>query len=201
MPAKLSLARARIVRRDRVLDVLAPITSLASGRVAVQLHAAGRRHRFSAAINSRDGRIRFRERIALQQALLGTGILTLSYPGDADTRPQTVRLRAASQRADLNLRRPTIAGGRLRASGTIDERARGVVRVQLQYVVAGEAHTREFKAQISDGRWSLNEPLSQTVRTAIAQRTGSVHSYTLFTGYMPRRIRGEMRSFQVLGPR
>ena len=60
---------------------------------------------------------------------------------------------------------------------------------------------REFKARISNGRWSLNERLSQTVRTAIGQRTGTVHSYTLFTGYYQRRIRGEMRSFQVLGPR
>ena len=43
--------------------------------------------------------------------------------------------------------------------------------------------------------------VSATVRTAIAQRTGTVHSYTLFTGYLPARMRGEMRSFQVLGPR
>jgi len=28
-----------------------------------------------------------------------------------------------------------------------------------------------------------------------------VHSYTLFTGYLPERMRGEMRSLQVLGPR
>ncbi|MFP5362562.1 MAG: kelch repeat-containing protein, partial [Thermoleophilia bacterium] len=41
--AKLSLARATIERGNRVLDVLAPITSLASGRVDVELHAAGRR--------------------------------------------------------------------------------------------------------------------------------------------------------------
>jgi hypothetical protein len=28
-----------------------------------------------------------------------------------------------------------------------------------------------------------------------------VHSYTLFTGYLPTRTRGEMASFQVLGER
>ena len=33
----------------------------------------------------------------------------------------------------------------------------------------------------------------------MARRTGSVHSYTLFTGYFERRIRGEMQSYQVLG--
>ena len=199
--AKLSLARATINRRDRVLDVLAPITRLASGRANVELHAAGRRFRFTAAVNSRDGRIRFRQPIPKAQADLGTGIVTIAYPGDADTRPQTVRLRAASQQAMLRLERPTISNGRLRASGTVNELARGVVRVQIEYVVGGDTSTVQFKAPIVKGRWSLNERLSQTVRTAIAQRTGTVHSYTLFTGYYERRIRGEMRSFQVLGPR
>ncbi|MDP8910363.1 MAG: integrin alpha [Chloroflexota bacterium] len=200
--AKLSIARATINRRDRVLDVLAPITSLASGRANVELHAAGRRYRFTAPINSRDGRIRFQQRIPKAQADLGTGILTITYRGDADTRPQTVRLRAASQRADLRLQRPTIAkNGRLRASGTVSSRARGVVRVQLEYVSDGKTTTLQFLARIHDGKWSLNERLSQSVRDAIARRSGTVHSYTLFTGYYPRRIRGEMRSFQVLGPR
>lgn len=199
--AKLALARATIVRRDRLLDVLAPITSLASGRANVELHAANRRYRFTAAVNSRDGRIRFRKLIPRAQALLGTGIITIAYRGDDDTRPQTVRLRAASQQAKLRLKRPTIANGRVRASGTISKRARGVVRVQIEYVVAGKTTTLQFKVPIRSGRWSLNQSLPQTVRNAIAQRTGTVHSYTLFTGYMPRRVRGEMRSFQVLGPR
>ena len=75
------------------------------------------------------------------------------------------------------------------------------MRVQIEYVAGGETHTRQFKAPIGDGKWSLNERLSQTVRTAIAQRTGTVHSYTLFTGYYPRRLRGEMRSYQVLPAR
>jgi hypothetical protein len=89
--------------------LLAPITSLASGQARIELHAAGRRFRFSAPIDSVDGRIRFRRRIPAAQAELGTGILTISYPGDADTRSQTVRLRAASQRAELRLNRPTIS--------------------------------------------------------------------------------------------
>ena len=199
--AKLALARATINRRDRVLDVLAPITSLASGSVSVELHAAGRRFRFTAPINARDGRIRFRKRIPQAQADLGTGIVTIVYRGDADTRPQTVRLRAASQVAALRLRRPTISDGRLRAAGTVSQRARGVVRVQLQYVVAGRTTTLQYKVRIANGTWSLNQLLPQSVRDAIARRTGTVHSYTLFTGYLPGRVRGEMRSFQVLGDR
>jgi len=185
-----------------MLDVLAPITSLASGRVNVELHAAGRRFRFTAPVNSADGRIRFRQRIPAAQARMGTGILTIRYNGDADTRPQTVRLRAALQKAQLRLTRPTIAdNGRLRASGTVSNRARGVVRVQLEYVFGGQTRTHQFLARISNGRWSLNQQLSQTIRNEIARRTGTVHSYTLFTGYLPARMRGEMRSFQILGAR
>ena len=200
-PAKLALARARIVRSERVLDVLAPITSRASGRVNVELHAAGRKFRFTAPVNSADGRIRFRKRIPKAQAELGTGIVTITYVGDGDTRPQTVRLRAASQPARLALERPTIVDGRVRASGTVSDRARGLVRLQLQYDYLGATRTIRFRAPITDGKWALNQRLSDTVLTGIARRAGTVHSYTLFTGYFERRVRGEMRSFQVLPDR
>jgi len=196
--AKLQLARARIARSERLLDVFAPITTRASGRVSVQLHAAGIRHRFTAPVSSRGGRIRFRQPIPRAQAALGTGILTIGYPGDGDTTAQTVRLRAASQPARLRVTRPVIAGGRLRASGSVVRQARGVVRVQVHYVTGGERTTLTFGAPIRNGRWSLNERLSQAVLDAIARRSATVHSYTLFTGYQPRRIRGEMRSLQIL---
>ena len=200
--AKMSIARATINRSQRVLDVLAPITSRASGRVSVQLHAANRRYRFTAPIDSVNARIRFRQRIPVAQAQLGTGIVTITYAGDSDTRPQTVRLRAASRKANLRLTRPRIVDGRIRASGTVNSLARGVVRLQLEYDRGGSTSILRFRATINDnGRWSLNEQLSETARLGIAQRGGTVHSYTLFTGYYPRRIRGEMRSFQVLPDR
>ena len=200
--AKMALSRATISASSKTLDVLAPITSLASGRAKGELQAAGRRHKFTAPVDSKRGRVTFRETIPAAQAKLATGILTMAYPGDADTRPQTVRLRAASGRADLQLGRPTISNdGRLRASGTISSRARGSVRVQLEYSADGKTTTLEYLARISNGRWSLDRQLSQPVRDAIAKRNGTVHSYTLFTGYLPARMRGEMRTFQVLGPR
>ncbi len=201
LPAKLSLARATINRRLRVLDVLAPISALASGRVRVELHAAGRRFRFTAPIDAANGRIRFRKRIPAEQARLGTGILTISYAGDADTRPQTVRLRAANRPAQLRLSRPQIVDGRLRAAGTVSRRARGVVRLQLEFELGGQTRVLRFRAPIRNGRWSLNEQLLATALTAIAQRSGVLHSYTLFTGYFAERMRGEMRSFQILGSR
>ena len=42
--------------------------------------------------------------------------------------------------------------------------------------------------------------LSAAVLAQIGGRCGTLHSYTLFTGYIERRIRGEMKSYQVLGP-
>ena len=199
-PAKLQLARATVFGGARVIDVLAPITRRASGSVAMQLYAAGQRHRWSAPINSVEGYIRTSEKIPAAQARMGTGILTVAYPGDPDTRPQTVRLRAANVPAALDARRPTIVGGRLQAGGTISRAARGVVRVQLQYFSAERTVTLEKTARISGGAWSLDAPLTPEEQAAIAQRRGTVHSYILFTGYLAARMRGEMRSYQVLGP-
>ena len=199
--AKLEVARLRILRSERRLDVLAPISRHASGRVRIELFAAGRRSHFGAPIDSRNGRIRFKGAIALAQARLGTGIVVISYPGDADTRPQEVRLRAASRHADLRLGRPTIRNGRVRASGTVTSRARGVVRVQLAYVFRGAPKVRSLRARIESGKWRLDQRLSPRVLTEITERSGTVDSYTLFTGYFPRRVRGEMRSYQVLPKR
>lgn len=198
---KLEVARVRVLRSAKQLDLLAPITARASGSVQVSFQAAGRTSRYSAPIDSQRRRVLLRRSITRRQARLGTGIVTLAYAGDPDTQPQEVRLRAASQRASLDAERPTIRDGRLRASGSITRRARGVVRLQLLYEASGvPTQTREFTARIRNGRYSFDAPLPPDVLAGIAQRRGVVHSYTLFTGYFPRRIRGEMESFQVLGP-
>ena len=196
--AKLWLARARVLRSRQLLDVLALVTRRASGSAKVDFRAAGRSSRFSARIDSGKGRIPFRHRIAPAQARLGTGILTISYPGDADTRPHRLRLRAASRPANLRLTRPLIRDGRLSTSGTVARRARGLVRVQIEYVHRGITRVARFRARIDAGRWRLNRALPTSTRAELATRTGPVHSYAMFTGYLPRRVRGEMRSYQVL---
>ena len=200
-PAKMAVARATVYEMDRVLDVLAPISTLTSGKVSVDLEAAGSHTKFTTTIDSAKGRIKFRHPIPKSQAEMRTGILTLTYDGDPDTRPQTVRLRAAPEHADLDLERPTLVDGHLKASGTVSQEARGVVRVQIQYVNSGKTTTLQFATPIHSGRWSLDQILPATVLAEIAARTGTLHSYTLFTGYVSKRMRGEMRSFQVLGPR
>ena len=199
-PAKLALRRATIHRASRRLDVLAPISALASGRVQVVLRAAGRNTRLSSPIDARKRRVRVLRRIPAAQARLGTGILTMNYKGNAATLPQTVRLRAAARPAVLVARRPTLsAQGRLRASGTVSRRARGVVRIELQFATATRTRTLEFRAPIRRGRWALSVQLTRAARAEVGDRLGTVHASTLFTGYAPRRMRGEMRSHQVLG--
>lgn len=199
-PAKMSLLRATMDRRDRTISILAPITKRASGSVRIRLHAAGRFTRFNAPIDTTNGWIRVVRKIPRAQAELGTGILTIRYPGDEDTRPQRVRSRAANNKALLTTQRPEIVGDRLQVSGTVNPRARGKVRVILQYQVGNDVVTRRRKARIRiGGQWGINSRLAQRVFDGFAQRVGTVHSYIQFTGYFQRRIRGEQRSFQVLG--
>jgi hypothetical protein len=188
-----------VLRDSGALDVLAPITKRASGAVDVDFHAAGRHTRFGAQIDPEQGYVRFREDLPREQVRAGTGILTLTYPGNDRTRGQEVRLRAASGRARLDPDRPTLRDGRVRSGGTISDRARGVVRVQLSWATGGQDRSLELPARIRDGRWTLDEALPASAVKDIARRDGTVHSYTLFTGYLPARMRGEMRSYEVLG--
>jgi len=197
--SKLALDRATIVRSQRRLDVSARISALATGRVRFELFAAGRRTRLTAPLRAGGRRIRLRRAIPAAQARLGTGILTMSYGGDAGTRPLAVRLRAARNAAALWPARPSYRAGRLRASGTISRRARGVVRVQLQYEHGGTVQTLLRSAKIARGRWQLGSTLPAAARRAIAARNGTLDAYVQFTGDQGRRMRGEMRSYEILG--
>ena len=201
-PAKMSIERVRIEPQGSLLDVLAPITARASGTVDVSLSAARQNTVFSVPVDAAKARIRFTRPIPAAQARLETGIVTLNYKGDPDTRPQVVRLRAAEHPANLEMQRPQVDGGRVKAEGTVSQRSRGVVRVQLQWLdQACATQTIEMLARIDNGRWKLDQALTDAQRQGLQTRRGSVHSYTLFTGYFPERVRGEMRSFQVMGGR
>ena len=196
--AKLELTLARVLGSRRTLDVLAPISARASGRLHVSFRAAGRTTRFNAAIDPAHRRARFQHTLTRAQARLGSGILTLDYPGDRDTQPQRIRLRAAPRSAQLHAGRPTIKNGRLHAHGTLTHRAHGVVRIQLLYQPAGApTQTLQFTAHIKHGAYTLDAALSSDTLQGIAQRAGTVHAYSLFTGYLPRQLRGELQSHQV----
>lgn len=196
-PAKLRVGRARVLRRDRRLDVFAPLTSRAFGEeIDVEFFAAQRRERFKTEVTSGEAaldRIRFSEAIPREQADLGTGIVTLAYPGNHVTRPQEVRLRAARNRADLDVDEISLQGDRLSASGNLTSLAEGVVRLELSYL-DGQGMAQVFKTNVDvdDGEWSVEDV---KVPSEIARHGAYVSA--LFTGYFERRIRGEMVSYQL----
>jgi hypothetical protein len=182
-PAKLEVLRAGVTAGK--LDVLASITTRATGTVRVRYRSAGATTNFTAPI--RNGRISFRKALPRAQRSKPTGIFTLSYGGNAAVQPDSVRLRAALGKARLVRTRSLIdSSGRLRVSGTISPRARGVVRIRYGYIAAnGSTEYLNYRAKITAGAWSLTTPLPNA-----AARAGGQLSIQ-FTGYEPRRIRGE----------
>ena len=204
---RMSITRARFDRVKRTTSILAPISTLASGTAQIELLGGGRVTEFSAPVDSERGRIRATRGIDEAQARTSTAILTIRYPGDEDTRAQTLRLRAALRAANLSSKRPTISpSGQLDVAGAISRLARGMVRVQLEWVNGsdGSIGVLERQAKVgarAPGRWGVRSQLPPNVLKQIANRCSSLQSYVLFTGYQRLLMRGEMRAFQVLGGR
>jgi hypothetical protein len=197
--ARLCIDQARISPRTRRLSLKASITRSASGAARVQLQAGGRKTRFSKKIAG--GRVKLSRKLSRKQARKGTGIVTINYGGNAQTKPQQVRLRVAPGKARLRLASaPLLVDNRVQARGTISRRATGVVRLQLKYDVAGQPVTRQYKAKIRKGRWRLNTQISERARDEIARRGSAVHAYALYTGSLQLRIGGQMKAYQLLGP-
>jgi hypothetical protein len=205
--------RSAVDRRARALDMLAPITARASGRVKVKYEGDRRVDNFTASITSNSNttldQIRFRRALTSGQAALGQGIVTLSYPGDADTRPDEVRLRAASNPAKLNVHTMDNSQGLLYARGSVSSRARGVVRLRYSYLdEQGQPQVHLAQAKIkSNGTWELkfNEYNEKTGKSTYnndavlpseAAKCGGYLSI-LFTGDFEERIRGEMLAYEL----
>jgi subtilisin family serine protease len=194
-PAKLKVRRAA-VRRGR-LDVLVEITRRAAGSVDVTYRSGGRTLRFAAPIHS--GRIRFARSLRSGMSHR-TGILTVRWRGTEAVRPASVRVRAAAQGARLHTSSAAIRTGRLTVRGAISPRARGVVRLRLEYVESGNVESgnvasRRFNARIRRGRWRLAAPMP----VAAAQ---DAYLTVQFTGYLSARggpMRGEQDGRQVAG--
>lgn len=199
---KMSIVKASFDRFKRTTSILAPISTLASGNAQVELLGGGRVTEFTVPVDSVRGRIRATRGIDAAQARAATAILTLRYLGDEDTRAQTLRLRAALRAAKLSSKRPTInPTGQLDVAGAITRQAKGVVRVQLEWVNSadGSIGVIERLATIrAPGRWGIRSQLPPGVLAQIANRCSTVQSYVLFTGYQQLLMRGEMRAFQVM---
>jgi hypothetical protein len=138
--------------------------------------------------------IRILEPITRGQARLGTGIVNLEYLGDENTRPDFVRLRAASQRAELDVDEISLLGDRLSAEGSVTDRAQGVVRFRYSYVDPdGSPQVHIARATIQgNGDWRLN---NDRVPAQLAQCGGYLSIQ--FTGYFERRIRGEQLAYEL----
>jgi len=201
-PAKLSITRATFDRVKRTTSVLAPISKLASGIAEVELLGGGRITEFDVRVDSARGLIRATRGIDAAQARTATAILTIRYPGDGDTRADSLRLRAALRASRLSSTRPTISpSGQLDVAGAITRRAKGFVIVRLEWVNRsdGSISIVERLAKIrAPGRWGVRSQLPAGILAQIRDRCSTVQSKVLFTGFQPLLLRGEMRAFQVM---
>lgn len=181
--------------------MLASISSRASGSVDVTFLAAGRTTRFTVPIA--DGQVKVNRALPAPQASASSGTLTLTYAGDSDTQPYTVKLLATRRGASLKAKRPTIFKGRIKATGSISKLARGSVRVELRYQPTGATQQRivAFKAPIAKGRYKLDKSLSATVLRDIAGSPAAPGSYVLFAGDKRSGIGGQSAFFALAAAR
>jgi len=192
-PAKLAVLRAGV--NGRVLDVLASMTSLATGTIDATFVNNGTTTRFSVKVPANPRLIKIRRALSSKARRGRTGILTLTYRGNDKVRPDDVRLRAAAGKALLKRTASRIdAAGNLLVSGTISSRARGVVRVRFEYAAGAQGvSTLNLRGTITRGRWSVKQKLP-----AGAAKTGGQLSIQ-FTGYQRGRMRGEQTAKAVTG--
>jgi hypothetical protein len=191
--AKLAVLRAGIA--GGTLDVLASMTSLATGTIDATFVNNGTTTRFAVKIPANPRLIKVRRALSSKARRGGTGILTLTYRGNDKVRPDDVRLRAATGKALLKRTASKIdAAGNLLVSGTISSRARGVVRVRFEYGDGAQGvSTLNLRGTIRSGRWSVTQKLP-----AGAAKAGGQLSIQ-FTGYQAGRMRGEQAAKAVAG--
>ncbi|MGI8729697.1 MAG: hypothetical protein ACR2LK_06835 [Solirubrobacteraceae bacterium] len=192
-PAKLQVFRATVTSRK--LDVLASLTSRASGSVAVTYVSNGTTTKFSVNIDPATRNLKFTKKPSAKASKLRSGIITFIYNVDNDTFADNVRVRAANRLALLKREVAKLdKSGNLAVSGTVSPLARGVVRIRLDYPFSSTSTTTSlfYNVKITNGTWQLKQKLP-----AQARKVGGELSIQ-FTGYNPAGMRGEQDAKQVL---
>lgn len=160
-PAKLKVRRASI--RDGALDALFSITGRSTGSLTVDYQAAGRFKRYVVDVGAAqegEKQIQLLRQLEGDQRTRSTGILNVSYSGNDATQPESLRLRAANGRSRIQRSELEFADGRLKLSGTADERLRGLVRFRATYQQPdGSVAEWTGRSIVQRGQWSIDEQL------------------------------------------
>ncbi len=182
-PSKLKVLRSSI--RGGQIDALFSITGRATGPLTVDYQAAGRFTRYRLDVGpAREGEkfVRLLDRVAPAQRGRSTGILNIGYAGNDETRPDSLRLRAATAKSRLQLAGVSLTQGRLQAGGTVDARVRGVVRLRVTYQLPDGALAEwSGRSAVRSGRWAVDEQLPPQ---AVAD----------LNGYLTIQFTGDVRS-------
>ena len=161
-PARLLVPIAHV--RKGVLRIVARMNTAATGNLKFTFRAAGRSLTFSQRIKS--GKVSVSRRLSRLLAKPGTGVLTISYAGNAKVRGDSLKTRAANRTAAMVTKVAKIASGKLQVSGTIAKATgRGTVQIRLAYPLAnGGVAFVNTSARITKGAWKVSRALPAAAR-------------------------------------
>ena len=181
LPAKLAVLRASI--HDGRLDALLSITGASTGTLSGEYVAGGQRSTFRVEVGSaREGQkhVKVVRMLVGHQKRARTGLLTVTYAGNATVQPDTLRSRAANGRSDLRWTGLSFSDAHLILAGTLKQGVSGVVRLRITYARADQTLvTWAQNAVVKNGRWATDQQLPREAASdpnayLTMQFTGSV---------------------------
>ena len=151
-----------------------------------------------------DGQVKVNRATPRAAGRASSGTLTLTYGGDSDTQPYTVKLLATRRGASLKAKRPTHRQGPHQGDrAAISKRARGSVRVELRFQPAGAdaAARRRVQGPHRQGPLQARQAPIRDVLRDIAGSPAALGSYVVFAGDKRSGIAGQSAFFELPPPR